>query len=180
DEDAERRLEALYNAPDSGTSLSEHLLAQVRMMDVEPDLFRVVEHVVFSLDDDGRLEETAEQIAETLGVPIPLAEEAVALVRSLDPPGVGARDLRDCLLMQLDSMSYVRPLRRQVAENHLDDRAMNKLPKIAKATGSTIEAVKDSWDFLRMHLTPHPGAAFSESRTATVVPDVIVEEVDGR
>lgn len=180
DEDAERRLEALYNAPDSGTSLSEHLLAQVRMMDVEPDLFRVVEHVVFSLDDDGRLEETAEQIAETLGVPIPLAEEAVALVRSLDPPGVGARDLRDCLLMQLDSMSYVRPLTRQIVENHLDDLAMNKLPKIAKATGSTIEAVKDSWDFLRMHLNPHPGAAFSESRNATVVPDVIVEEVDGR
>ncbi len=180
EEDAERRFEALYNTPDNGLSLADHLLGQVRMMDVVEPLFRVVEHVVFSLDVDGRLADTADQIAETLVVPLPLAEKAIEIVRSLDPAGVGARDLRDCLLMQLDRMSYVRPLTRDIVEKHLDDLAMNKLPKIAKATGASIEDVKESWSFLRDHLNPHPGSSFSEPRNTTVSPDVIVEEVEGR
>src|SRR5690606_21591790 len=102
------------------------------------------------------------------------------IVRSLDPPGVGARDLKDCLLMQLDRMSYVRQLTRRVVESHLDDLAMNRIPKIAKETGASIEDVKESWAFIRDHLKPHPGAAFGESRNSTVNPDVLVDEVDGR
>ena len=180
DDDMERRMDALYNAPDHGMSLADHLLEQVRMTDISDELYRVVEHVVFSLDHDGRLEDTPEQIAENLLVPIPLAEKAVELVRSLDPPGVGARDLRDCLLMQLDRLSYVRPLTRRIVEDHLDDLAMNKLPKIAKATGAAVDDVKESWAFLRDNLKPHPGAAFTDSRNSTVSPDVIVDEVDGR
>jgi len=180
DDEADRRLDALYNAPDHAMSLPDHLLGQVRMLDVDDDLYRVVEHVVFSLDEDGRLGDTAEQIADSLLVPIPLAEKAIDIVRSLDPPGVGARDLKDCLLMQLDRMSYVRQLTRRVVESHLDDLAMNRIPKIAKETGASIEDVKESWAFIRDHLKPHPGAAFGESRNSTVNPDVLVDEVDGR
>ena len=180
EEDGERRLEALYNTPAGAISLPEHLLEQVRMTDVSDELYRVVEHVVFSLDEDGRLAETAEQIADATVVPIPLAEKAIETVRELDPPGVGAADLRDCLLMQLDRMSYVRPITRRIVEEHLDDLAMNKLPKIAKACDVDIEDVKESWSFLRDNLNPHPGAAFAHDRESGVVPDVIVEEVDGR
>ncbi len=181
EEESERRLEALYNTPDSHLSLAEHLLTQVRILDdISNELYRVIEHVVFSLDADGRLEENADQIADALMVPIPLAEKAIDVVRSLDPAGVGAADLRDCLLMQLDRMSYVRPLTRAVVENHLDDLALNKLPKIAKDTGATIDEVKDSWTFLRDHLNPHPGAFFTTSRNTSVSPDVIVDEVDGQ
>jgi RNA polymerase sigma-54 factor len=180
DDEADRRLEALYNTPDHGLSLPDHLLSQVRMMDVDEHVYRVVEHLVFSLDEEGRLAETAEQIADTLLVPIPLAQQAIDLLRSLDPAGVGARDLRDCLLMQLDRMSYVRPLTRRIVELHLDDLAMNRIPKIARDTGASVEDVKDSWAFIRDHLNPHPGADFHESRNSTVTPDVIVDEVDGR
>ncbi|MCC6781977.1 MAG: RNA polymerase factor sigma-54 [Planctomycetes bacterium] len=180
DEEADRRLDALYNTPAQGISLPDHLLSQVRMTEIDPVLFRVVEHIVYSLDEDGRLAESAEQIADTLLVPIPLAERAIELVRALDPPGVGARDLRDCLLMQLDRMNYVQPLTRLIVEKHLDDLAMNRLPKIARDTNAELEDVKDSWTFLRDYLNPHPGAAFSETRGAIVVPDVIVEEIDGR
>jgi RNA polymerase sigma-54 factor len=179
DDEADRRLDALYNTPDHGVSLPDHLLGQVRMMNVSDPLYRVVEHVVFSLDEDGRLAETAEQIADTLLVPIPLAQEAVDLCRSLDPAGVGARNLRDCLMMQLDRMSYVRPITRRIVEHHLDDLAMNRIPKIARETGAAVEDVKDSWAFIRDHLNPHPGAAFHESRNSTVTPDVFVDEVEG-
>jgi RNA polymerase sigma-54 factor len=179
EEESDRRLEMLNNTPDHGVTLSEHLLEQVREQDVTDALYAVCEHIVFSLDDEGRLSDTAEQLAEDLQAPLQLVEEAIALIRSLDPAGIAANDLRDCLLMQLDRLSYVRPLTRTLVEHHLDDLALNKLPKIAKDTGATIEEIKDSWAFIRDALNPHPGALFRESRNSTVSPDVIVEEVDG-
>jgi len=179
-EDEDRKLEALNNTPGRSTNLAEYLMTQVRTQESDPELIRVVEHVVFSLDEDGRLFETPEQIAQQLLVPIPLAEEAVQLVRDLDPIGVGARDLRDCLLMQLAHMQFVPPLTRRIVENHLDDLAMNKLPKIAKETGVSVEEIKESWEFLRVHCNPHPGAEFTGVPPAGVVPDVVIDEVDGR
>jgi RNA polymerase sigma-54 factor len=179
-DDEDKKFEALNNTPGRATSLAEHLMTQVRTQESDPDLIRVVEHVVFSLDLDGRLEETAETIAQQLQVPLPLAEEAVAVVRDLEPIGVGARDLRDCLLMQLGHMTYLPPLTRRLVENHLDDLAMNKLPKIAKDTGATLDEIKESWEYLRVHCNPHPGAEFKPGPTTGVVPDVIIDEVDGR
>lgn len=179
-EEADRRLEALYNTPDSGISLADYLLEQVRMLAVSNELYRVVEHLVFSFDTDGRLTEQAEAISTDLLVPIPLAQEAIDLIRSLDPSGVGAQNLRDCLLMQIDRLTYVRPLTRILVEKHLDALAMNKLPKIAKETGESIEEIKESWEYLRMHLNPHPGSEFSTSMNSTVIPDVVVDEIDGR
>jgi RNA polymerase sigma-54 factor len=178
-EDGDRRLEALYNTPDPGTSLPEHVLEQARMQEASPELLRVIEHIAYSLDEDGRLVDTAEQIAQFLLVPIPLAEAAITLVRRMDPTGIGARDLRDCLLMQLERLGYVRPLTFELVRNHLEALALNKLPKIAKETGGSIEEIKESWEFIRTHLNPHPASAWSHVENTSVVPDVIVEEVDG-
>ncbi len=179
-DEEERRFEALNNTPGRATSLPEYLMTQVRTQESDPELIRVVEHIVFSLDEDGRLAETAEQIAQQLLVPLPLAIEAVDLVRDLEPIGVGARDLRDCLLMQLDRLDFVRPLTRRLVEAHLDDLAMNRLPKIAKETGATIDEIKESWEFLRNHCNPHPGSEFTGEPPAGVTPDVVVDEVDGK
>lgn len=179
-EQSERWMEMLNNTPDTGVSLSDHLLEQARLLDPRPELYAVLEHVVYSLDENGRLAESAEQIARDLVVPLSLAEEALDTVRTFDPVGVAAKDLRDCLLMQLDRMSYVRPLTRDLVDHHLDDLAMNRLPKIAKATGATIAEIQESWEFIRYQLNPHPGAVFNPSKNANVVPDVIVDEIDGQ
>jgi RNA polymerase sigma-54 factor len=179
-DDEDKRFEALQNTPGRSSSLADHLMMQVRTQESDPDLIRVIEHIVFSLDEDGRLTEDAEAIAQQLGVPLDLAEEAVWVVRDLEPSGVGARDLRDCLLMQLDRMQFVRPLTRRIVEDHLDDLAMNKLPKIAKATDSSIEDIKESWEFLRFSCKPHPGSEFSAGPSSGVVPDVVIEELDGK
>jgi RNA polymerase sigma-54 factor len=179
-DEEDKKLEALNNTPGRATSLPEYLMTQVRTQERDPELIRVIEHVVFSLDEDGRLTETTEMIAQQLLVPLPLAEEAIQVVRDLEPIGVGAKDLRDCLLMQLDHLGFLRPLTRLIVELHLDDLAMNKLPKIAKETGASLDEIKESWEFLRTHCNPHPGAEFTGAASAGVVPDVIVEEVDGR
>ena len=179
-DDEDKKFEALQNTPGRTVSLAEYLMTQVRTQEADPDLIAVIEHIVFSLDEDGRLTETAETIATQLSVPIPLAEEAIEVVRDLEPTGVGARDLRDCLLMQLDHMQFVRPLTRAIVENHLDDLAMNKLPKIAKESGASIEDIKQSWEFLRFSCKPHPGSEFDAGQSASVSPDVVIEEVDGK
>jgi len=82
--------------------------------------------------------------------------------------------------MQLDHLGYVRPLTLQLVDRHLDDLAMNKLPKIAKETGASIEDIKESWDFIRSHCNPHPGAEYATAVPDLVVPDVVVEETDGK
>jgi len=178
-DDEDKKLEALNNTPGRATSLPEYLMTQVRTQESDAELIRVVEHIVFSLDEDGRLGDSAETIAQQLLVPLPLAQEAVDIVRDLEPVGVGARDLRDCLLMQLDHMTYVPALTRRIVENHLDDLAMNKLPKIAKETGASLDEIKECWEFLKVHCNPHPGAEFQPRPTTGVVPDVLIEEVDG-
>ena len=153
-DDEDKKLEALNNTPGRATSLSEYLMVQVRTQEKDPELIRVIEHIVFSLDEDGRLTDTAETIAQQLLVPLPLVQEAVAVVRDLEPVGVGAKDLRDCLLMQLDHMTFVRPLVRTIVENHLE--------------------------FLKVHCNPHPGSEFVPRPTRGVVPDVVIDEVDGK
>ena len=179
-DDEDKKLEALNNTPGRATSLSEYPMVQVRTQEKDPELIRVIEHIVFSLDEDGRLTDTAETIAQQLLVPLPLVQEAVAVVRDLEPVGVGAKDLRDCLLMQLDHMTFVRPLVRTIVENHLDDLAMNKLPKIAKDTGAELDDIKETWEFLKVHCNPHPGSEFVPRPTRGVVPDVVIDEVDGK
>jgi RNA polymerase sigma-54 factor len=179
-DEEDKKFEALNNTPGRVTSLPEYLMTQVRTQESDPELIRVIEHIVFSLDEDGRLADTAETIAQQLLVPLPLVIEAIDVVRDLEPIGVGARDLRDCLLMQLDHMTFVRPLLRKIVENHLDDLAMNKLPKIAKDTGASTDEVKEAWEFLRVHCNPHPGAEFQPPPATGVVPDVVIDEVDGR
>jgi RNA polymerase sigma-54 factor len=182
-EEGDKKLEALNNTPGNDISLPEHLMSQVRMIGLDSEILRVVEHVVYSLDGDAKLADTAEQIAQTLMVPIPLAQAAILVVRRLEPIGMAARDLRDRLLMQLDHLAdngYVRPLTRLLVDHHLEDLARNKLPKIAKDTGASLDEIKESWDFLREKCNPHPASDFAQSESAGVVPDVVVEEIEGK
>ncbi len=106
-----------------------------------------------------------------------LAQRALALVQKLDPPGVGARDLRECLLLQLlPGMPYYEQLRTLIA-NHLEDLEHNRLPVISRRTGYSIELIQKVLDELRK-LNPKPGADFNNVVAPPVTPDVFVEPDD--
>ncbi|HTL52056.1 MAG TPA: hypothetical protein VL860_05700 [Planctomycetota bacterium] len=106
-------------------------------------------------------------------------EEALTLVQNLEPAGVGARSVPECLLLQLYRIKGDTGLEQQIVEHHLDDLGANRLPKIAKALNVDIDDIKAA-RIVITHLNPKPGLMFGEQRSRRIVPDVVVEEFDGR
>lgn len=115
--------------------------------------------------DDGRV--TVDELRWVLG-----------RLRGLIHPALGARDLREALLLQVDQMEGEHPLLRSIVADHLEDVQANRMPRIAKATGQPIEAVLEALEHLR-RLDPTPGGEYGDSVATIIVPDVIVEEDEG-
>jgi len=189
--DDDDRFEALQNAEGRPETLQEYLVTQLRLKSkLPPRLLALSEEVIFSIDSRGFLLYPVAEIVAGLqqqleGVepdprlsPPPTLEEvtvALQLVRSLDPPGVGATDLGECLILQLELDPGDYPFEISLIREHLGDIAKNRLPQIAKATGHSIPEVQEAIEIIRA-LNPIPGRAFESSRTSAVTPDVIIDE----
>jgi RNA polymerase sigma-54 factor len=178
--ETDRKFEAMQNTAARPISLQDYLFDQFTLLDTPKDLVQVTENIIYNIDDDGYLQYSLEEIVESMDGRATLEEarRALTIVQSLDPPGIGARDLRECLLLQMRNDPDDHTLARQLIEHHLEDLYMNRIPKIAKATSSDIELIKQAIEFIS-HLNPRPGTAFSSDVSPYVIPDVVVEYVDG-
>ncbi len=182
------KTDAMANISARSASMREQLLDQWRLVDVDEHLRPVGAMVIEALDDDGYLRVDLASVGrEEASPPAPealeLALEAVQLL--LDPPGIAARDARECLLLQIDAQSD-RPaesriadaedlaLARAIADKGLDDLAKNRLPKIAQTTGLELEQIKRGVETLR-RLSLAPGRALSNEGAEPILPDAIVE-----
>jgi RNA polymerase sigma-54 factor len=121
-----------------------------------------------------KLEELAEGYREREGTTPAQIEEALHIVQKLDPPGVGARDLRECLLLQLTPETPHVKVLHELISHHLENIAHNRLPVIQKETGFDLQTIKDAIEVLR-HLNTRPGAQFTAENIPYVVPDILVE-----
>src|SRR5439155_21962155 len=101
-------------------------------------------------------------------------EVALRLLQKLDPPGVGARDLRECLLLQLRPETPHREIVRELILHHLEDIQFNRLPVIQRRTGFDLGAIKEAIEALK-HLNPRPGSQFNSESMPYDVPDILVE-----
>jgi RNA polymerase sigma-54 factor len=175
----DEKLEAIENSPGPMPSLRDHLSEQLRFLDVPPRIRDVAEAIINNLDRDGRLCFPLEEIASSLDDPpsVEQATRALALVQSLDPAGVGARDLVECLLLQVDPEDHEAELQREVIRHHLPDIEANRYPRVAKRTGRSIEDIKDAVARICM-LHPAPGRLYDNEIIPTVAPDVHVELID--
>lgn len=178
DEDADRKHDAMANVESRHETLNDYLLHQLGELELEPDLEVMCTRIISSLDakDGGYLRSSLQDLlpADADAEQLELAENALEIVQQFDPPGVAARNLRECLLLQLTpEMPYFVELRTLIM-GHLEDLRDNRLPAIQKATGYSIELIHEVWDQLRK-LNPKPGGAFAETFVATVTPDVRVE-----
>ncbi len=180
EEAADRKLEAMQNTPAAGGGLAEHLIVQLEELDLDPEVRRAAEAVVYNLDEAGYLPCPLAEVVEGMDAPVDLAvaEQALAVVHTLDPAGVGARDVAECLLLQISPTDPDADLKRALVRDHLDDVTRNKLPKVAKALDLE---VPDVYDLLRSMatLSTRPGLAYTSVPVRYITPDVIVDWDDG-
>jgi RNA polymerase sigma-54 factor len=166
----------MANMVDRSQSLQDYLHDQLGWFDLPPELRAMADRIIYNLDSNGYLQSRLEDLLgpDAGEEELALAKRALAMVQRLDPPGVAARDLRECLLLQLTpGMPYYEQLQTLIA-SHLEDLEHNRLPVITRKTGYSIELIQESLEELRK-LNPKPGASFGEAVVPTVTPDVFVE-----
>ncbi len=176
DDEADRKHDAIQNVITRPRSMQDELAEQLAFLDLEPTVEALAEAIIHSLDENGYFTGSLAEIVDQVGEPanLELAEQALAVVQKLDPPGIGARNLRECLLLQLTPQTPLREVLHKLISNHLDDLQQNRLPKIERETGIPIETIKESLDRLR-RLNPRPGARFDSEPAGYVLPDLVVE-----
>ena len=176
------KLDAMANTAARGASLYEQLMEQWRMAEVDPDLFTAGEHLLAYVDADGYIRTDRQTLLDQAPRGVTGEQLDLALDRLqqwLEPPGLCARDLRECLLLQIDARQATDlgmdfTAQRDLVENHLQDIEANRLPGIAKETGMTLDEVKDAIAGLR-HFHPHPGRLLASEAPHAITPDAIID-----
>lgn len=164
------------------TTLATHLHGQINLLVLPEREMVLAKAVIDSLDEDGYLRTPLEELLELLPLQpqatLAEMEQALAVVQSLDPAGVGARDVAECLLLQLPGLScaVARDLAQRIVERHLPQLAARDLQGLAQRLGESVGLVEQVCDRIR-RLDPRPGWRFGSSRVDYVVPDVIVRRV---
>ena len=178
-EEGDRKLDAMANVVARQDSLQDYLEDQLGEFDLEPEVRRMAVRLISSLDRNGYLSAPLEDFLPPQAdqQTQEIAEEALQIIQMLDPAGVGARNLQECLLLQIvPDLEFADELR-VLIENHLGDLKDNRLPTISRKTGLSIDDIQEIWAELRK-LNPKPGARFSEQFVPTVNPDVFVDRMD--
>ena len=162
-----------------GITLQEHLMSQLKSMDISPDDGRIAAFIIENLDENGYLLISKHEIAATLQVDRERVSRMLRLVQTFDPPGVGARSLKECLLIQLSQMGKATPLIKDIVLEHLKDIVCNRLEVISKKTGISLGEARRIRGLIRS-LEPKPGRWFANLRQGRfIVPDVVVKRIGG-
>src|SRR5436309_11306815 len=159
-------------------TLQQNLIGQLNQTALSADDRKAAEMIIGNIDDNGFLQSTLEQMALNSGIPKENFEKLLALIQSFYPPGVGARDLRECLLIQLQRQEKENTLEYKIVSEHMEDLGRRRFPEIARRMGVSVEDVQKAADNIA-RLNPRPGQVFAAAPQNYVLPDVIVEKVDG-
>jgi RNA polymerase sigma-54 factor len=170
----QERWQFLMDSIVAPTTLQEHLLSQLHTAEVTASVAKHVEFLIGNLDDRGFLNTPVEELSLQHAIPIEELRQAKELLISFDPVGVGADDLRECLLIQLERLGKRQSLAYRLVDMHLDDLANKRYPILARKMGVPVEQISRSADFIST-LDPRPASRFSASSNNYVTPDIIVE-----
>jgi RNA polymerase sigma-54 factor len=176
----ERELPSYDQSLTKKASLTDYLLWQLRLSASDQSLIKAGEWIIGNIDDDGYLRASLEELAPQAGLPQKTMERALALIQEFDPMGVGARDLRECLLIQARQLDLGGTLIETVISDYLPDIEKKRYPVIAKALNVTLQDVMEAAQLIVHDLEPKPGRPYSETETQYVVPDVYVIKVEER
>jgi len=178
-DEPDKKLEAIKNTAAPPQSLHEHLAEQWRLVDAEPAVKKAGDMIIDYIDDRGYLTVRLEQLhnKDRGDFTIDDLKEALELVQKLEPAGVGARDLRECLLIQMAQSSEDMSFESRLIAGHMDALLENRLPDIAKKMNCGIDAINRAIARLSK-LDTSPGLQVGRDRNHPITPDVIVESSD--
>lgn len=173
----------------NGETLEEYLLQAV-CAQIAPEEVRIAEAIVGNLDEHGYLAATLDELAADLDVSREQVEVVLAILQAQEPLGIGARDLRECLLIQLRwfrEQEQPQPLAERIVDGYLRDVAERRFIEIGRELGTTSTHVRRAWDFIKANLNPYPAhealaglnlRGNSRGTTALVRPDVIIRRTE--
>ncbi len=179
DEESDRQHDAMANMVSRPETLHDYLREQLRYFELDAAMRRMAERIIYSLDSNGRLSSPVEDLVDANAdeAQLQLAHTALEIVQRLDPPGVAARDLQECLLLQLTPDMPFHEELRTIISSHLKDLEQNRLPAIQRKTGYSMERIQGAIAQLKK-LNPKPGADFQGEHVPNVTPDVFVDRDD--
>ncbi|UCE71968.1 MAG: RNA polymerase factor sigma-54 [Nitrospiraceae bacterium] len=163
----------------SKTDLYEHLLWQLRLSHIPKSVGPVAEMIINNLNEDGYLQASIEEIAEFAETDIKTAEEVLSVVQGLDPSGVAARNLQECLLLQLAPLNLKDTLVEKILVEHFNDLEGKRYKQLATKLKASIDEVLAAIKIIEA-LEPRPGRNYSGDEPVHIIPDVYVEESEGK
>jgi RNA polymerase sigma-54 factor len=173
-EDEERR-QHLYDSIVAPVTLQEHLNQQLALSLVDPEIREAALVILGNLDERGFLDLPADKLARRMEIDLETMTDALSLVQSFDPPGIGATNIHDSLLLQLERKGAIDSLEYKIVRDHLEDLARKKHPQIAKALGTSVERVTEAAGRIG-RLTINPGGDYQPSGNPFIQPDVVIED----
>lgn len=174
--DDEERRQFMFDSLVAATSLQETLTEQVRNSDLPESLWGLAELVIGNIDDHGYLKTSVEEITGSTGAATEDIERVIRTIQTFDPPGVCARDLRECLLLQMERSGAQKSMEYRIVRDYMDALGKRRIPEIARATGTEVDEVQDALENIGK-LEPRPGREFITDIEQYVLPEVFVKRV---
>src|SRR5215475_5660208 len=172
-----KELPPIENTLSTSGSLADHLMWQLSMQTDDPLMREIGSAIIGNLDDDGYLVASFDELAAMGPWAVGDVEQALRLVQSFDPTGVAARDLQECLLLQLRHLGLEGTPTDKIVTEHLRLLQNHQVPEIARKLGMTIDDLKEHIEVIR-HLDPKPGSRYNPTQSQYVIPDVYVMKVE--
>ena len=172
DEEKKNYIKSLLTKP---ATLQEHLLRQLRILTGSDDEQETGELIIGNIDDNGYLRSSVEDIAESAKTRISKVKKVLSLIQTFDPMGVGARDLRECLLLQLKARGKENSLTGQIVDKYLPFLEKKRYKYIAKKLKISIERVKETMKEIAC-LEPKPGRSFNAQSSIHLIPDAMLRK----
>src|SRR5690349_6493934 len=172
-----KELPPIENTLSTSSSLADHLMWQLSMQTDDPLMREIGSAIIGNLDDDGYLVASFEELAAMGPWPVDDVERALRLVQGFDPTGVAARDLQECLLLQLRHLGLEGTPTEKIVADHLRLLQNHQVPEIARKMGMSIDDLKEHIEIIR-HLDPKPGSRYNPTQSQYVIPDVYVVKIE--
>ena len=174
-EDEEKR-QFMFDSLVAGTSLQENLLEQLRLSELTEEQRPVGEMIIGNIDDYGYLQASVDELAFSTNIPAEKISEVLKVIQNFHPPGVGARNLRECLMLQLERANRQESIEYRIVDRYMEALGKRRIPEIARGLELEIDEVQDAVRRIGL-LEPRPGRDFLPDNQQYVLPEVFVQRV---